>query len=63
MLMAATDSVGYTKERAHTIEQSMDIFQSQPLLPQLVFIDMRFTWFKGDDVCRYTFIHYFINLF
>lgn len=54
MFMAAVDSVGYIQENAYTIEQSMEIFQSQSSLPQIVFIDMRFVWFKGSDICRYT---------
>lgn len=52
MLAAAIDHVGYIKESAYTVEQSMEIFQSQPSLPQLVFIDTRCAWFKGDEICR-----------
>ncbi|XP_075215722.1 high affinity cAMP-specific and IBMX-insensitive 3',5'-cyclic phosphodiesterase 8-like isoform X3 [Lycorma delicatula] len=51
-LAAAADKLGYRKEVITKPELVVDVYQAHAVQPHIVFIDMRFPNFPGENICR-----------
>lgn len=51
-LSSAAEHLGFQRDLASTLDQALEFYQGQSSWPQIVFIDMRYSWFKGDQICR-----------
>ncbi|KAG8303261.1 hypothetical protein J6590_013521 [Homalodisca vitripennis] len=51
-LANAAEHLGLQRDIASTLDQALEFYQGQSSWPQIIFIDMRFSWFKGDQICR-----------
>ncbi|XP_054277749.1 high affinity cAMP-specific and IBMX-insensitive 3',5'-cyclic phosphodiesterase 8 [Macrosteles quadrilineatus] len=51
-LTTTTEHLGLQRDMASTLDSVLEFYQGQSSWPQIVFVDLRYSWFKGDQIVR-----------